>query len=145
MGPASGACAGVEEPARGLGDLTLYSGLPCALGSPATVPPGTPGLQRPKCLSRSREVSQPQAAADGVSGCQQQRLRLWALEQQASRGRGTFQREALGCGLDRVNCEPSLSTEGQVWGSPDGQEARRRQEQPRRQRKQKQVPVEEVQ
>ena len=101
-------------------------GLGAGWGQPAgrVSPPGTPGLQRPTCLSRSREVSQPQAAVDGVSGCQQQRLRLWALGQQGSRGRGTFQREALGCGLDRVNCESSVSTDGQVWGSPDGQEAR---------------------
>ena len=59
-------------------------------------------------------------------------------------GRGAFQREALACGLDRVNCESSWSTEGRVWGSPDGQEAEQHQEQPRRQRKQKEVLVEEI-
>lgn len=60
-------------------------------------------------------------------------------------GRGTFQREARGLdGLDGVDCESSLSTEGRVWGSPDGQEAGQCQEQPHRQRKQKEVLVEEI-
>lgn len=59
-------------------------------GQPAIVPPGTPSLQRPKCLSRPQEVSQPQAAADRASECQQQRLRLWAVGQQGSPGQGHF-------------------------------------------------------
>lgn len=91
-------CAGARSRPGCLGDLTVFSGLPCAPSSPAIAPPGTPGLRWPKCLSRSREVSQPQAAADGASECQQQRLYLWALGQQGSRGQGHFPAGSTGPG-----------------------------------------------